>query len=112
MKAPSVKASRPCHELLRMSSPAMASPAAGTNRKATILSIALLVTRAVSRRSLAMSRMAFGAVAMAAFVGAGLARAAIIEVQVHDAAGGPVADAVVFAVPSGAVADARGKSVA
>jgi plastocyanin len=57
-----------------------------------------------------MSRLAFGAVAMACAFAA-TARAATIEVILRDAAGQPVADAAVFAVPAGGATEARGKSV-
>jgi plastocyanin len=43
---------------------------------------------------------------------AGMARAALLEVQVRDAAGKPAAEAAVYAVPAAGTPDARGKSVA
>jgi plastocyanin len=56
-----------------------------------------------------LSRLA--AVLALASVGA-FAQAASIEAQVRDGAGGPVADAVIYAMPAIAAPDARGKTVA
>ena len=60
-----------------------------------------------------MSRQGLRAIGVAMLAASGaIASAGTLEVAVHDAAGQPVADAAVYAIPAGGASDARGRTVA